>query len=128
MVMEFVQTDKAPKPIGPYSQAVKAGSILFVSGQIPIDPETGKLVQGDFKDKAKRALMNLVSIVEAAGGSIENIVKVTVYLTDISRFPEFNKVYEDIMKGHKPARAVIGVASLPAGAEIEVEAIAILND
>lgn len=126
--MEFVQTDKAPKPIGPYSQAVRAGSMLFVSGQIPIDPETGKLVQGSFKDKARRALMNLVSIVEAAGGSIENIVKVTVYLTDISRFPEFNQVYEDIMKGHKPARAVIGVASLPAGAEIEVEAIAILNE
>ncbi len=126
--MEFVQTDKAPKPIGPYSQAVRAGSMLFVSGQIPIDPETGKLVQGSFKDKARRALMNLVSIVEASGGSIENIVKVTVYLTDISRFPEFNQVYEDIMKGHKPARAVIGVASLPAGAEIEVEAIAILNE
>lgn len=126
--MEFIQTDKAPKPIGPYSQAVKVGNMLFVSGQIPIDPETGKLVQGSFKDKARRALMNLVSIVEAAGGSVEDIVKVTVYLTDISRFPEFNQVYEDVMKGHKPARAVIGVASLPAGAEIEVEAIAILED
>ncbi len=126
--MEFIQTDKAPKPIGPYSQAVKVGDMLFVSGQIPIDPETGKLVQGSFKDKARRALMNLVSIVEAAGGSVEDIVKVTVYLTDISRFPEFNQVYEDVMKGHKPARAVIGVASLPAGAEIEVEAIAILED
>ena len=125
--METVYTDKAPRPIGPYNQAIKAGNLVFISGQIPIDPVTGEMVQGDFKDKARRALLNVIAIVEAAGGGVRDIVKVTVYMTDLSKFSEFNKVYEEIMNGHKPARAVIGVSSLPAGAEIEVEAIAVIE-
>lgn len=120
---EAVESREAPKPIGPYSQGVRAGCLLFVSGQIPLDPSTGSLVQGDFKARARRALENLRAVVEAAGASMDSVVKVTVYLTDIKRFSEFNEVYRDYFREPYPARAVVGVSSLPGGADVEVEAV-----
>ena len=122
--IEYVYTDGAPKPVGPYSQGVRAGCLLFVSGQIPLDPETGRLVEGDFEDKVRRVLDNVKEIVEAAGGSLGDVVKVTVYMRDLGLFQEFNRVYSEYFRDHKPARAVIGVASLPLGVDLEVEAIA----
>ncbi len=126
--IEYVYTDRAPKPVGPYSQGVKVGCFLFVSGQIPLDPETGKLVEGDFEEKARRVLENVKAVVEAAGGSLGDIVKVTVYMRDLSLFQEFNRVYSEYFRDHKPARAVVGVASLPLGVDLEVEAIAYVCD
>ena len=122
-----IHTSKAPEPVGPYSQGILAGGWLFVSGQIPLDPETGEMVEGDFKEKARRALENLKAVVEAAGGSLGDVVKVTVYLADITRFQEFNEVYQEYFRESKPARVVIQAAALPKGAEVEVEAIAYLG-
>lgn len=121
---EAVYTDRAPKPVGPYSQAIKAGGFIFVSGQIPLDPSTGKLVEGSFEDKVRRVMDNIKAILEAAGASMDDIVKVTVYLSDIRLFSEFNRVYSEYFKGSPPARVVVEVSGLPLGAELEVEAIA----
>lgn len=126
MEKEFVFPEGI-SPIGPYSPGVVAsGRLLFVSGQIPLDPETGELVKGTFKEMARRAIENLLSVVEAAGGSVENVVKVTVYLRDIGKYGEFNEVYSEFFSGAKPARAVVEVSNLPKGVEVEIEAIAVL--
>ncbi len=125
MAPEAVQSDSAPKPVGPYSQAVRAGCLVFVSGQIPLDPATGRVVEGGFRERARRALQNVMAILEAAGLGPEDVVKVTVYLTDISRFQEFNEVYKEFFRGPVyPARAVVQVAALPLGVDVEVEAVA----
>ncbi len=124
MVKEVIYTEKAPRPIGPYSQGIKVGNWLFISGQIPIDPVTGQLVEGSFRDKVVRVLENIKAIVEAAGGSLESIVKVTVYLRDISKFPEFNEIYAQYFREKPPARVVVEVSNLPKGVDLEVEAIA----
>jgi 2-iminobutanoate/2-iminopropanoate deaminase len=126
--LKYVVTNEAPKPVGPYSQGIIAGDYLFVSGQIPINPETGELIKEPFEKAAEQAIKNMISVVRAAGGDIENIVKVTVYIDDISRFAEFNEVYSRFFTDHKPARAVIEVSSLPKGAPLEVEAIAYLRE
>ncbi len=126
--MERLHTDSAPAAIGPYSQAVKKGNYLFVSGQLPLAPD-GNMVEGDFATQAKAALTNLASIVKAAGsgesGREFEIVKVTAYLTDLSRYAEFNDVYGEWFGNDCPARAVVGVAALPKDAPLEVECIAI---
>ncbi|MFZ8794836.1 MAG: RidA family protein [Acidilobaceae archaeon] len=119
-----VYTPQAPKPIGPYSQGVVAGCLLFISGQIPLDPVSGAVVEGDFKDKVRRVLDNVKAVVEAAGGSLRDVVKVTVYLRDMSLFQDFNSVYQEYFPENPPARAVVGVSSLPRGVDVEVEAIA----
>jgi 2-iminobutanoate/2-iminopropanoate deaminase len=124
---KVVFTEKAPKPIGPYSQAVCVNGWLFISGQIPIDPATGEFVKGDFKAQVERVLENIKAIVEAAGGTLDNIVKVTVFLRDIAKFAEFNEVYSRYFPSNPPARSAIGVAALPRGAEVEVEAIAYIG-
>lgn len=124
---KVVFTEKAPKPIGPYSQAVCVNGWLFISGQIPIDPATGEFVKGDFKAQVERVLENIKAIVEAAGGTLDNIVKVTVFLRDITKFAEFNEVYSRYFPSNPPARSAIGVAALPRGAEVEVEAIAYIG-
>jgi len=121
---KVIYTDRAPKPVGPYSQGVLVNGWLFIAGQIPIDPATGKIVEGSFEDKVRRVLENIKAIVEAAGGSLDDVVKVTVYLRDISKFDEFNKVYAQYFTKDPPARVVVEVSNLPKGVEIEVEAIA----
>jgi len=125
---EAVFTDRAPRPVGPYSQAVKAGNLLFISGQIPIDPRTGELVRGDFKSAVRRVMENLKAIVEAAGATMDDVVKVTVYIRDISKFGEFNEVYSKYFRGPPPARVVVEVSNLPLNADVEVEAIALLRE
>ena len=118
---------KGISPIGPYSPGVIAsGKLLFVSGQIPLNPETGELVRGAFKEMARQAIKNLLSVVEAAGGSAENVVKVTVYLRDMGKYAEFNEVYSEFFNESRPARAVVEVSNLPKGIEVEIEAIAVL--
>ncbi len=124
---ESVYTDGAPRPVGPYSQGVLAGELLFISGQIPLDPQTGKLVEGQFEDKVRRVMDNIRAIVEAAGGTMDDIVKVTVYLRDMGKFQEFNRVYSEYFKGVPPARVVVEVSGLPLGADLEVEAIALIK-
>lgn len=124
MSRRVVFTEKAPRPVGPYSQAVMVDGWLFIAGQIPLDPATGKMVEGSFEDKARRVLENIKAIVEAAGGSLRDVVKVTVYLRDISLFERFNKVYSDYFSEEPPARVVVEVSNLPKNAEVEVEAVA----
>jgi len=124
---EVVFTEKAPRPIGPYSQGVMAeGKFLFVSGQIPIDPATGELVRGPIEEQAKRAIENFLAVVEAVGGSAENVVKVTVYIRDMGLYSRFNEVYDRYFSSSKPARAVVEVSNLPKGVDVEIEGIAVL--
>ncbi len=124
---EVVFTEKAPRPIGPYSQGVLAGGrLLFVSGQIPIDPSTGELIKGSIEKQAEMAIKNFLAVVEAAGGSPENVVKVTVYIKDIGLYSRFNGVYEKYFSASKPARAVVEVSDLPKGVDVEIEGVAIL--
>jgi 2-iminobutanoate/2-iminopropanoate deaminase len=125
---EAVFTDKAPRPVGPYSQAIIAGGFVFVSGQIPLDPATGKLVEGSFEEKARRVMENIKAVLEAAGASMDDIVKVTVYLRDIKLFAEFNRVYAEYFRGPPPARVVVEVSNLPLNADLEVEAIAYIGE
>ncbi|MFN4045783.1 MAG: RidA family protein [Acidilobaceae archaeon] len=118
-----IYTPNAPKPIGPYSQGVVAGCFLYVSGQIPLDPSTGSMGEGDFKVKARRVLENVKAIVEAAGASLRDVVKVTVYIRDIRLFQDFNEVYSQYFPENPPARAVVEVSNLPRGSDLEVEAV-----
>lgn len=120
---EAVFTDKAPEPIGPYSQAVKAGGFLFISGQIPVDKD-GKLVEGDIKAQTRQVLENIRAILEAAGAGLDDVVKVTVYLKDMNDFGAMNEVYAEYFGSSKPARAAVEVSRLPKDVRIEVEAIA----
>jgi 2-iminobutanoate/2-iminopropanoate deaminase len=122
--MEFIQTGNAPKAVGPYSQAVKVGKFLFVSGQIAINPKTGQLESEDIEEQTKRVLLNIKAILEAAGYSITDVVKTTIYLTDLSNFQRVNQLYEEFFGRHKPARATVEVNKLPLAAKIEIEAIA----
>ncbi len=121
---KVVFTDKAPKPIGPYSQAVCIDGLLFISGQIPIDPSTGQLITEGFENQVRRVLDNIKAIVEASGGTMEDIVKTTVFLRDISKFQVFNEIYARYFEKDPPARSVVEVRNLPRGVDIEVEAIA----
>jgi len=125
-----IYTENAPQPIGPYSQGIlveNPNKTLFISGQIPIDPETGKLVKGEITEQARQAIENLVAVLEAAGATVNDVVKVNVYLEDMNDFGEFNKVYEEYFGRSKPARAVVQVARLPKDVKIEIEAIAMFE-
>ncbi|HWQ17110.1 MAG TPA: Rid family detoxifying hydrolase [Sulfolobales archaeon] len=127
MEKKAVESKEAPKPAGPYSPGIIAsGRILFISGQIPIDPSTGELVREPFARAVEVVLKNIGAIVRSAGGDLDNIVKVTAYLTDMSKFQEFNEVYQRFFKPPYPARTTIQVAGLPRNSPIEIEAIAIL--
>jgi 2-iminobutanoate/2-iminopropanoate deaminase len=123
--LTVIATPAAPKAIGPYSQAVACGGLVFVSGQIPLDPATGELVGPDFASQAERALANMAAIVAAAGADLTQVAKVNVSLTDLARFGEFNEIYAACFGEHRPARAVVQVAALPRGAQVEVEAIVV---
>jgi 2-iminobutanoate/2-iminopropanoate deaminase len=119
-----VSTDDAPEAIGPYSQAIRTGSLLFCSGQIPLDPSTGEIVKSDVEGQAQRCLENLAAVCEAAGTSLAQAVRCTVYLTDMGDFARVNEVYGSFFGGDDPpARVAIGVAGLPKGADVEVDAI-----
>jgi 2-iminobutanoate/2-iminopropanoate deaminase len=120
-----VATDKAPSAVGPYSQAIIADSLVFVAGQVPLDPSTGKLVEGDIQAQTRRSLLNLKAILEAAGTSMDNVVKTTVFLTDMGQFKAMNQVYAEFFPGTPPARSAVQVGALPLGAEVEIEAVAI---
>ena len=128
MPKKCIQTDAAPRAVGPYAQAVLAesGAFLFVSGQLGIDPATGKMVDGGVLKEADRALQNIQEIVTAAGGSLSNVVKTTVLLSDIADFKQVNEIYGRFFASEPPARAAYQVAALPLGALIEIEAIAII--
>lgn len=123
---EIISTDKAPKAIGPYSQAVKVGNFLFISGQIPIDPLTGKIIEGDIREQTKRVLENIKGILESVGGSLENIVKTTVFLKNMDEFSSMNEVYSSYFSKNPPVRSTIEVSRLPRDVSIEIEAIAVL--
>mgnify|MGYP000383170930 CR=1 FL=1 len=124
MTKEIVYTEKAPKPIGPYSQAVKAGPFLFGSGQIPINPETGEIVKGGIREQTRRVMENIKAVLEAGGYSLEDVVSVFVFLSDLKNFKEFNEVYGEYFKEAPPARTTVQVARLPKDVLLEVSFIA----
>jgi 2-iminobutanoate/2-iminopropanoate deaminase len=125
MARELISTDKAPRAVGPYSQAVRAGGFVFVSGQIPLDPGTGELLKGPVSEQAGMVLKALGSILDAAGSSLEKVVKVNIYLTSMDDFAEVNRVYGKFFGGDCPARCAVEVSALPKGASIELEATAL---
>jgi len=126
MPKEPIHTPKAPAAIGPYSQAIRAGSTIYLSGQIPLDPKTMELVKGDIRAQARQVFGNLAAVAAASGGSFENAVRLTIYLTDLANFPVVNEVMAEFCKEPYPARVTIGVAQLPRGAAVEVDGILVL--
>ncbi len=120
-----VTTDNAPKAIGPYSQAVVAGGVVFCSGQIPLDPATGEMVEGDVATQTRQVLENLKAVLEAAGSGLDRVVKTTVFLADMGDFAAMNQVYAGFFDDVPPARAAVEVAALPKGARVEIEAVAL---
>ena len=125
---EVIAAMGAPAAVGPYSQAVRSGGFLFCSGQIPLDPESGRLVGDSAADQARRCLENLATVCAAAGAALADAVRTTVYMTDIQAFAEVNAVYEDYFEAEPPARVAIGVAGLPKGARVEIDAIVAMPD
>ncbi len=125
MELSVIKTPKAPAAIGPYSQAISVNQWLFVSGQLGLIPESGELAGPDFASQAKQALNNLEQVLNAGGANLEKVASVDVFLTNMDNFAEFNKIYQEFFKSHKPARAVVGVKSLPKGALVEIKCIAI---
>lgn len=125
--MKPISTKEAPAAIGTYSQAVRAGDTVYLSGQIPLDPANGQMVDGTFEDRTKRVFENLRAVCRAAGGDFDRVVRVTVYLTDLANFAKVNEVMASYFKQPFPARAAVGVATLPRGADVEVDAIMYLG-
>jgi 2-iminobutanoate/2-iminopropanoate deaminase len=126
-VREAISTSEAPGAIGPYSQAIRAGGFLFVSGQIPLDPATGALVTGDIGEQTHRVLKNLDAILRAAGTSFNTVVKTTVYLADMSEFAAMNAIYAEYMPSPPPARATVQAARLPRDVKVEIDVVAYLG-
>jgi len=124
MTKQAIKTERAPAAIGPYSQAVQSGDLVFLSGQIPLDPASGELVSGDIEAQARRVLDNLRAVLAAAGCSFQDVVKTTIYLVDLADFAAVNAVYASYFSGDPPARATLQVAALPKGARVEIDAIA----
>ena len=127
MTKQIIHTDHAPAAIGPYSQAVRAGNTVYFSGQIPLDPATGNLVEGDIAAQARRAFDNLKAVAEAAGGSLDRIVRLGLYLTDLSQFAAVNAVMQEYFSAPYPARSTIGVSALPRGVSFEADAVMVLD-
>jgi len=120
----IVSTDKAPKVIGPYAQGVRVGNLLFTSGQIPIEPETGNLLEGDIRLQTRRVIENLRAVLEAEGASLKDVIKATVYLTNIDDFSAMNEVYSSYFERSPHARSTVGVSRLPRGAKLEIDFVA----
>jgi len=127
MTKEAIHSSKAPAAIGTYSQAIRAGKLVFLSGQIPLDPVTMQIVEGPFEARARQVFDNLQAVTKAAGGSLDQIVKLTIFLTDLDDFATVNAVMEDYFEKPYPARAAVGVGSLPKGADVEADAILALT-
>ena len=125
---EVIVTSKAPKVIGPYSQAITAGGFVYTSGQIPIDPSTGTIVEGDIKQQTRKVLENLKNILEEAGSSLENVIKTTVFIKDMNQYAEINEAYGEYFAANPPARSCVEVARLPRDVGVEIEVIAVLHD
>src|SRR5262245_60518725 len=125
---QLIHSDHAPQAIGIYSQAIKVSTTVYLSGQLPLDVKTMSLIEGDFKTQVKKIFENLAAVASAAGGSLENIVRVGIYLTDLSKFAEVNEIMEQYFSKPYPARSTIGVAALPKGATIEIDAIMVLPE
>jgi 2-iminobutanoate/2-iminopropanoate deaminase len=123
MPLQAIATNKAPSAVGPYSQAVSTGDLLFVSGQIPLDPETGELIAGDIEQRTEKILKNIEAIARKAGTDLSQVIKTTVFLTDLSVFQRFNAAYARFFGSCPPARSTVQVAALPLGSDIEIEAI-----
>ena len=123
--MDYVATPSAPAAIGPYSQAVKHHGLVYTSGQIPLDPATGNLVEGDFDVHVRRVFENLKAVLTEAGTDFSRVLKATVYLADMANFPILNGIYAEYFGAHKPARTTVGVAQLPKGATVEVDLVAL---
>lgn len=123
MTRQSIQTPNAPAAVGPYSQAVRHGDLVFLSGQVALDPATGALVSGDIGDQARQVFRNLQAVCQAAGGDLDGILKLNIYLTDLANFATVNEIMAATFAEPYPARATIGVAALPLGAEVEVEAV-----
>src|SRR5690349_13654282 len=126
MSRQVIHTESAPQAIGPYSQAVRAGSTIYLSGQIPLDPKTMEVVKGDIRAQTRQVFDNLAAVAEAAGGSFANAVRLTIYLTDLANFPVVNEIMAEYCKEPYPARVTVGVAQLPRGAAVEIDGILVL--
>ncbi|MBS0357699.1 MAG: RidA family protein [Proteobacteria bacterium] len=126
MYKEIIATEKAPEAIGTYSQAVKVDNIVYLSGQIPLVPETMELIAGDFTQQMHQVFKNLSAVCKAAGGGLENIVKLNVYLTDLSNFPKVNEVMAEYFSKPYPARAAVGVSQLPKGSQVEADGVMVV--
>ena len=127
MIREVISTTSAPAAIGPYSQAIRAGDTVYLSGQIALDPDSGQLVDGPFEAQVHRAFRNLRAVAQAAGGGLEHCVKLTLFLTDLTQFPVVNAILQEYIAAPFPARSTVGVSSLPRGAQFEVEAVLVLG-
>ena len=127
MSVRIVHTDSAPAAIGPYSQAIVAGNFLYTAGQIPLDPNTGQIVQGDVTVQTERVMRNLTAVLEAAGTSWANVVKTTVFLQDMGDFPRVNEVYSRMIGDARPARSTVQVSALPRGVLVEIDAVALVG-
>ncbi|SVD44844.1 uncharacterized protein METZ01_LOCUS397698 [marine metagenome] len=125
--MKVINTSKAPKAIGPYSQGVEHNNFVYTSGQIPLNPETGKLVEGDFKKEVAQVLKNVDAVLTKAGSSLNKAIKLTVFVTDLSKFSELNEVFESFFKEDPPARSAVQVSALPLGVRVEIEAVGIIK-
>ena len=126
MKKETVSTDKAPKAIGPYAQAIKAGEFVYTAGQIPIDPKSGNLIAGGIAEQTRQVLENLKAVLEAAGSSLDKVVKATVFLKNMADFPALNEIYGEYLGAAKPARSTVAVAELPRGALVEIDFVALV--
>ena len=127
MPRQIIHTDRAPKAIGPYSQAVRVGDTVYLSGQIPLDPATGELVTGDIGAQTRRVFENLTAVCAAAGGSLANLVRVGIYLTDLKNFTAVNAIMAEYCKEPYPARSTVEVSGLPRDAEVEIDAVLVLD-
>jgi 2-iminobutanoate/2-iminopropanoate deaminase len=125
--MDFIATDQAPKAIGPYSQAVRTTDLIFTSGQIPLDPATGELLQSSFEEQVHRVFRNLEAVLNEAGSSFDRVLRATVYLTDLGNFQLLNTIYAEYFGSHRPARTTVGVSQLPKGAAVEIDLIAAVS-
>jgi len=124
---QVINTNCAPKAIGPYSQAIKSGNLMFISGQIPVDPETNKVVEGNIRQQTERCMKNILAILNKCGLNFQNIVKTTIYVSDMSQFDDVNEVYGSFFDGYYPARACVEVSNLPKNVLVEIEAVVSCN-